>query len=61
MARPFTAYRGDQPRVFVCYSHADSDLAHPELMRLERSGLGSQLRLPKRLSSSDSGPMCNGR
>ncbi|MDP7357266.1 MAG: toll/interleukin-1 receptor domain-containing protein [Pseudomonadales bacterium] len=36
MDRPFPAYKGDDPYVFVCYSHADSDLVYPELMWLKK-------------------------
>ena len=31
MDRPFPAYQGDQPYIFVCYSHADTEIVFPEL------------------------------
>jgi len=31
MDRPFPAYKGDEPHVFVCYSHADADDVYPEI------------------------------
>jgi|TARA_B100000315_G_scaffold207141_1_gene201822 TolB-like protein len=37
-ARPLPAYKGDQPYVFVCYAHADSDLVYPELSWLVDRG-----------------------
>lgn len=36
---PFPAYEGDQPYVFVCYSHADASIVYPELERLREQGL----------------------
>lgn len=38
MPRPFPAYEGDEPYVFVCYSHDDSALVYPELIRLRDTG-----------------------
>ncbi len=38
MERPYPAYRGDQPYIFVCYSHADNELVYPELVRLKAQG-----------------------
>lgn len=38
MQRPFTAYDGDEPYVFVCYSHEDGVLVYPEIVRLHESG-----------------------
>ncbi len=31
MDRPFSAYQGDEPFVFVCYSHADAAAVYPEI------------------------------
>ena len=31
MEKPFAAYTGDQPFVFVCYAHEDSDVVYPEM------------------------------
>lgn len=31
MDRPFSAYQGDEPFVFVCYSHADAAVVYPEI------------------------------
>jgi TolB-like protein/tetratricopeptide (TPR) repeat protein len=35
MERPFPAYQGDEPYIFVCYSHDDADTVYPELVRLK--------------------------
>ena len=34
MKRPFAAYEGDEPYVFVCYAHEDAGLVYPEIQRL---------------------------
>ena len=36
--RPFAAYRGDEPYIFVSYSHSDSSAVFPELVWLKESG-----------------------
>jgi hypothetical protein len=36
---PFPAYRGEEPYVFVCYSHEDSGLVYPDLVNLRDSGV----------------------
>ena len=38
MERPFSAYRGDEPYVFVSYAHEDAALVYPELSRLRDDG-----------------------
>jgi TolB-like protein len=38
MDRPFPAYKGDAPYIFVSYSHADSDTVYPEIKRLHEAG-----------------------
>jgi serine/threonine protein kinase len=38
MERPFDAYRGSEPYLFVSYSHADAALIYPELELLHQSG-----------------------
>jgi hypothetical protein len=38
MDRPFPAYDGDDPYVFVSYSHKDSDAVFPEMIWLKESG-----------------------
>lgn len=38
MERPFPAYRGDAPYIFVSYSHDDADLVYPEIKRLRDEG-----------------------
>ncbi|MDP7594398.1 MAG: TIR domain-containing protein [Pseudomonadales bacterium] len=38
MERPFPAYEGDQPYIFVCYSHVDKELVYPELVWLGERG-----------------------
>ena len=39
MERPFPAYKGDDPFVFVCYAHEDSDVVYPELTWLREQGV----------------------
>ena len=39
MESPFAAYTGDQPFVFVCYAHEDSDVVYPEMAWLRDQGL----------------------
>jgi len=36
---PFAAYRGDEPCIFVCYAHEDSDVVYPEMAWLREQGL----------------------
>ncbi|MEJ2130524.1 MAG: TIR domain-containing protein, partial [Gammaproteobacteria bacterium] len=36
--RPFPAYRGDEPYVFVSYSHDDAHVVYPELLWLKQQG-----------------------
>jgi len=36
--RPFPAYKGDEPYVFVSYSHRDSSAVFPEIIRLRDQG-----------------------
>ena len=38
MDKPFAAYTGDQPYVFVCYAHDDSDVVFPEIQWLKDQG-----------------------
>lgn len=38
MKKPFPAYTGDEPYLFVSYSHRDSELVFPELEKLRSSG-----------------------
>ena len=35
---PFSAYKGDEPFIFVCYAHEDADLVYRELSRLRDTG-----------------------
>ena len=35
MEKPFAAYEGDEPYVFVCYAHNDSSLVYPEIKWLQ--------------------------
>ena len=37
--RPFVAYRGDLPYIFVCYAHEDSDTVFPEISWLHDQGV----------------------
>lgn len=39
MNKPFQAYRGSEPYVFVCYSHRDLDTVYADLSELDRNGL----------------------
>lgn len=39
MDKPFSAYRGEAPYVFVCYSHADTDLVYREIAWLHDYGV----------------------
>jgi TolB-like protein len=36
--KPFTAYRGDEPYVFVCYAHEDANAVYPILSQLHSQG-----------------------
>ena len=36
--RPLPAYRGDEPYIFVCYSHEDSAMVYREIQSLQRQG-----------------------
>ncbi len=38
MKRPFPAYKGDQPYVFVSYAHDDAELVYQEIVRLREVG-----------------------
>ena len=38
MERPFPAYKGDAPYIFVSYAHEDAELAYPEITRLKDQG-----------------------
>lgn len=38
MERPFRAYKGEEPYVFVSYAHADAAVVYPELVRLKEEG-----------------------
>ena len=38
-ARPQSAYEGDEPYVFVSYSHVDDDLVYPEIRWLQDQGI----------------------
>ena len=38
MERPFRAYKGEDPYIFVSYAHADAALVYPELVRLKAHG-----------------------
>jgi Tol biopolymer transport system component len=37
--RPFAAYVGDEPYVFVCYAHEDADTVYLEIQRLHEDGV----------------------
>ena len=38
MEKPFKAYAGDEPYVFVSYAHADADAVYPEIVWLHEQG-----------------------
>ena len=38
MQPPFSAYQGNEPYMFVCYSHEDRELVYPEIARLHAAG-----------------------
>ena len=38
MERPFPAYKGDEPYIFVSYSHQDADIVFPGIQRLRDQG-----------------------
>ncbi len=38
MERPFPAYSGDKPYIFVSYAHDDAELVYPEITRLKDEG-----------------------
>jgi len=37
--KPFAAYSGDDPYVFICYAHKDSAVVYPDLVQLRDSGV----------------------
>ncbi len=39
MDKPFAAYSGTEPYVFVCYAHKDAGVVYPDLTLLSRNGL----------------------
>lgn len=40
LERPFPAYKGDEPYIFVSYAHADEDMVYPESYLLFAINLG---------------------
>ena len=36
---PFPAYCGVEPYIFVCYSHRDTSMVYPEIIRLRDQGI----------------------
>ncbi len=38
MDRPFPAYKGDEPYIFVSYAHADDEIVYPEIQWLHDQG-----------------------
>ena len=36
--KPFAAYRGEDPYLFVCYAHDDAAIVYPELERIHALG-----------------------
>ena len=39
MHKPFSAYQGDEPYVFVCYAHDDEGVVYPEIGWLHAHGI----------------------
>ena len=39
MEKPFSAYRGEDPYVFVCYAHANDQIVYPEIEWLKLQGV----------------------
>ncbi len=39
MDKPFAAYKGDDPYVFVCYAHDDEDVVYTEISGLRDQGI----------------------
>ena len=39
MDKPFPAYDGDEPYVFVCYAHDDAKIVYPEILWLRNQGI----------------------
>jgi len=37
--KPFSAYQGDEPYIFVCYAHEDAGTVYPELQQLRDAGV----------------------
>jgi len=37
--KPFAAYNGDEPYVFVCYAHDDNKVVYPEIAWLQEQGI----------------------
>ena len=38
LPRPFEAYKGNEPYIFVSYAHKDASLVYPELVTLKNLG-----------------------
>ena len=39
MDKPFLAYKGDDPYVFVCYAHEDKNIVYPQIAWLHEQGV----------------------
>ena len=39
LERPFPAYKGDEPYVFVCYAHDEAAVVYPEIEWLKEQGI----------------------
>lgn len=39
MDKPFPAYEGSEPYIFVCYAHEDSNVVYPEIQWLNEQGV----------------------
>lgn len=38
MDKPFSAYNGSEPYIFIGYAHADAEAIYPEIRRLKDAG-----------------------
>ena len=39
MEKPFSAYKGTEPFVFICYAHRDNDIVYEDMTRLKQRGV----------------------
>lgn len=39
MNKPFAAYQGTEPYIFICYAHRDSEIVYSDLVQLDQEGV----------------------